>query len=371
MRKPSPTKALLWKVLKTNRLLTFGLAALVALVTVASLLPPLVLRRILDGALANGETDRLPLLAGLFFGAYALVGLLDFGKAYLLNVAGQRIVRSLRSAMAAKLERLRTGYFTHNAPGTVTSYFLNDVEAVDALFSDGVVSMAIDCCKLIGALASIWVFSARLGLFATLLLPLIAVLTAFFRRRMLAAQKRNLAELSRVNKHIGETLRCLRMLKGFHKEAYMERRYEDVLAENYATMNLVNRYDACYSPIIQIVTAVAVSTVLLLASGGGNALGVTIGTLAAAITLVSSLFSPVDNLGTELQSIQSGLAGIRGVDAFLAEPEDVRASTPLPLDRLRREGARLRFEHVTFAYDDDKPVLRDLDLDVRPGERLR
>ncbi|MEG1682733.1 MAG: ABC transporter ATP-binding protein [Oscillospiraceae bacterium] len=359
------TKEILWAVLRKNGLQTALLFAIVLCVVGLSLLPPQILRRVIDGCLLSGRAEGLPLLAALYFGSFLLIGLFDCWKGLAITVLGQKIVRALRSEMAEKLTRIRAGYFSRTPGGTIASHLINDVEAVDTLFSDGILAMGIDCLKVVGIVGSIWLFSVPLGLFTLCLLPLLYGLTAFFRRRMLASQTANLQELGRVNNQIAESLKNALMLKVFHKEAYMEARYADILQENYATMERVNFYDSCYSPLIQLLTAGATAAVLLLAAGETGLLS--IGEVAATVTLLTGLFTPVDNLGMELQRIQKGISGLHRVDAFLALEED--AKTEAPMDTTLGSAA-FRFDDVSFSYEPGTPVLSHLNLQVAAGEHI-
>lgn len=360
------TKNIVLDVIRGNRLLAGGMVLIVICVTLLSLLPPQILKRLIDEHLAAGRMEGLLTASFLYLGVFALGGIFDFLKGVCLTAFGQKLVSSIRYEMARKMTRIEAGYFSANSGGTIASRFLNDVENVNALFSDGIISMMIDCFKVVGIVISIWLFNAPLGVFVLCLLPFIYLLTTFFRRRMLASQKKNLVELGRVNNHIAESIKNVWMIKSFHKEEYMESRYQGLLNANYQTMNRVNGYNACYSPIIQIVTALACAAVLLLACGQNGAFGISIGMLAATIAFITNLFDPIDNLGTELQSIQMGISGIQSVDEFLAQQEEIKTETEMDLEELRTRGASLRFEQVSFSYDEASPVLKQIDLAFPP-----
>lgn len=364
------TKNIVFDVIRSNRLLSYGMVVIVAGVTLLSLLPPQILKQIIDGHLAAGRMEGLLGASFLYLGVFALGGIFDFLKGVCLTAFGQKLVSNIRYEMAEKMTHIEAGYFNTNSGGTIASRFLNDVENVNSLFSDGIISMMIDCFKVVGIVVSIWLFSARLGVFVLCLLPFIYLLTTFFRRRMLASQTKNLRELGRVNNHIGESVKNMWMIKSFHKEEYMEMRYQRLLKTNYQTMNQVNSYNACYSPIIQVVTALACAAVLLLACGKNGAFGISIGMLAATIAFITNLFAPIDNLGTELQSIQMGISGIQSVDEFLARPEENKTETEMNLSELRAQGASLRFDRVSFAYDEHASVLKQIDLTVLPHTNI-
>ncbi len=345
-----------------------ALVVVIAAVAAASLLPPQVLRLIVDDYLLAKRPQGLLAMGLLYLGSFALVGFFDFLKGWLLTAVGQIIVKNVRSQMQRKLNRLPASYFTENSGGRITSKFINDVDNISALFTSGVISMAIDCFKIVGIIISIWIFSSAMGVFALCLVPVIGLLTWFFKVRMLRSQKANLKELGRVNNHIGESVRNIFMIKAFHKEKYMEERYRTYLEENYRTMNQVNLYDSCYSPIIQVMTACSIGFILYLAAGGaGNLLGISIGQLTASVNLITNLFSPIDSLGTELSAIQKGMSGIGSVKDFLSQPEETKKET---FEELVDTDIELEFQHVGFAYEEGCDVIKDFNLKISSGEHV-
>lgn len=365
---------ILFGVLKKHWLYSASLTLIVVAVVGLSLLPPRILAYLIDNNLLPKNADGLLLISLLYFGAFALIGLFDFLKGLVLTVLGQKIVREIRGSMAEKLTRVRAGYFSANGGGTIASHLMVDVENINSLFSDGIISMLIDCFKIVGIVISIWVYSSQLGLFSLLLLPIVYGLTVFFRKRMLFSQTENLKEIGRVNNHIAETIKNNFMIRSFHKEEYMEENYKTTIKANFATLAKVNLYDSVYSPIIQMVTALATATIFLMASGGGSVFGLSIGMLAATIALITNLFAPVDSLGTELQSIQKGISGIVSVNNFFALDEDERHSEAeegsLDIASLKRDGACLHFNNLFFAYETGEPILSGLDLQLEPRESI-
>lgn len=370
-RKNSVTRRALDSVLKAQPWMAAALLLLVAAVVSASLIPPQLLRRIIDENLLPLRTEGLTEIAVLYFVVLAAIGALDFAKGALLTVLGQKLVCNMRAMLMEKTTRLPASYFSAHAPAEITSRVTVDVEYVSALFSDGVVSMCIDCCKIVGIVVSISMFSKRLGLAVMCLVPVIVLLTRFFQKRILAAQMQNLSELSHVNAHIAESVKNVRMIKLFSKEAYMERLYQKRLSANFATVDRVNFYDACYSPVIQLVRAAVIAAIVLLSSGGNSVLGISVGMLAASIELVSGLFAPIDALGTEIQNVQKGVSGIRRVNAFDCEPEEGEKHGRLSPETVRAFGrGMLQFEHVSFSYGTGTEILHDVSLSIENGQRV-
>ena len=370
--KRSLTTSTILKILRQNPLLSFALLFVIVAVVLLSLIPPQLLKMIIDQNLVLKNNQGLLRLALVYLAVLILIGFFDFLKGGLLTVFGQKIVKGLRMEMTLKLERISTTYFSANQPGSITSRFTNDVENVNSLFADGVISMMIDCFKIVGIVVSIWYFSVKLGILALCLVPVIYFVTRAFQRRMLAAQIKNLEQIGRVNSHISESLKNVHMIKSFSKEAYMEELYRGRLENNFRTLDRVNFYDSCYSPIIQVMRALVIALIVLLSTDQVQFLGISVGMVAASIELFTNLFAPIETLGTELQNVQKGISGVERINRFVLEPEepakDAALTANLILQGIRTAG--MRFEQVSFAYDADQPVLRDLNLAIPYGANV-
>ena len=359
-------------VLGKNRGKTVFLAAASLASVLLALAPPQIMREIIDRCLTPGVTDGLPRYALLYVVVVILAGAADFFQGWLLTFLGQRAIHVVRSEMMAKLTRLPARFFTENTPGQITSRVMADVSGIDELFSDGIVSMAVDSLKIFGIVVSIWIFSARLGLVALALLPLVFFITRFFRKRMYAAQVKNLEQLGRVNSHIAESVGAIFMVKLFCRERYMEEKYCRELRANYETNGRVILYDSSYAPLIQCIRAVVIAAVVLLSADQVSVLGISVGAVAATIDLMSQLLAPVEALGMEIQDIQKGLSGIGRIDEFLALPEDEKdpsITAEKVLDTLHENGA-VTFDGLRFTYDGETDVLRGISAAVAEKESV-
>lgn len=353
-----------WKVL--------ALLLLVALVVLASLAPPQILRIIIDRHLAPGHREGLAILAVCYVAVVLLSAIMEAVKSALLAEGGQRMVTELRRKMGSKLFRLPLSSFTHHSPGEVASHFSNDAEQVNALFSNGLANLVIDLSKVIGIVVSIALFSPRLALLVLCFIPVIIVITRGFRRAMFRSQQANLQELSHVSSTLAETLAALPMIKSYAREPYMEAQYRKELSENFTTMDRVNSYDSVFSAIITILKSVVIALTVLLSAQSGWSLGITAGMLAASIDLVSDLFKPIDALGMEMEQIQKGRSGIAAIDRFLSLAEEPPKNEKLTLeDVLPSHSATLCFQHVSFRYPDgSEDVLTNMDLAIPAGEHV-
>ena len=352
--------------------LTLALLAAVAGAVLLGLTPPLVLERAVNG-LTEGKGIPLT-LALLYFGTLALAGIFDSGKAFLLTVLGQKLTRALRSAMCRKLSRLPASWFAGREPGAVASRFVGDVDTVESLFSSGIVSMAVDVCKVLSILAVIFVKSRGLGILMVLVTPLLLWMTRTFQKRMLRSQLQNRAAVSRVSHHVPETIHCIRMVHTLRKERYMADRYDSAIQDSYQAMEKSNFYDSVYSPIVLIISALVVAVMMVCAALGGGMqelFGMSVGTAVAVIAYVGKVFGPLESIGMEIQSVQSAVAGVRRIREFLSEPEEKPTDASLTLDALRRSGKpAVEVADVTFSYDGELNVLQNCGFTVTEGESV-
>ena len=349
-----------------HRLLSVGTLLCAAASVLASLLPPLLLARVIDGL-----TGGIPLTfaaALLYFGSLALEGVLTSAQETLLEILGQKMTHALRAEMSRKLARLPAATLSAQNPGELAARFSGDVDTVEALFTSGVISMAADACRILSILAVIAVKNAGLALILLPVLPLLAAFTRHVQRRTLAAQMENRRAVAAISAQVPEALHNIRTIRALGLEDYMSARYDRRIGESYAAVEKTNFYDAVYSPVVLTLNAAVVGVVMLLsASGDARVLtlfGMSVGTSVAVINYISRIFAPIESLGMEIQTIQSAMAGVKRINAFLAQPE--RAAQAAESAAVPRGDVAV--DHVTFGYG-GRTVLSDLSFTVKAGEQ--
>lgn len=363
----SSLRGVLAGVVRSNKLLTAALAVVIAADILLTLVPPLVLEGVVNSLTAGQEISLA--VALLYFGAVAGSSAMDALKSASVTVTGQKVTHGLRSAMARKLDRLPAGYFTRHTGGAVSSLFVNDVDTVRALFDEGIVSMAIDVCKVVGIIAVIFTRSVGLGVLLLVVTPFLFLLTRAFQRRMLAAQLANRQAVANMNAQVPETVRVMRTVRNLGRERFMEERYDTCVRDCFASMERVNLYDSVYSPIVVTCGSLVIAAVMVLASLGGGVqefFGMSVGTAAAVVAYVGKVFEPLGAIGMEIESIQQAIAGVKRVKAFLGEEERTEANLA------PQEQALLAVElaGVDFGYEDGRAVLKNFALDIAPGEMV-
>lgn len=354
--------------------LSLGIVLAVAGAIVTALLPPWILGSIVDTITAGNAVPVA--LVILYFAFTVLTGLTESLREGLLTVFGQKITHALRSSMMEKYTNLTAGELTKQEPGTIVSRFVGDVDTVENLFTSGIISMFADACKIISILVVIWLKNRGLAIVLLILLPFLYWFTRTVQKNMLKAQIENRRAVGRASGHVPETLHNIRTVHTLGKERYMEERYDEYIAESYRAVDRTNFYDAIYSPVILILNAIVVAVVMLFsASGNAKALtlfGMSAGTAVAVINYISQIFTPVESLGMEIQTIQSAVAGVHRINEFYALeelPERVRnLETPVVTEE---ETPFVELQNVTFAYEDDsRKILHHLSFKVYPGEQV-
>lgn len=354
--------------------LSLGIIISVCGAVITALYPPLVLGKIVD-TLTTGS--QLPVYLVFLYMAFTVItGLMEATREGLLTIFGQKITHALRSGLMEHFVRLSTDSLNKQEPGAVVSRFVGDVDTVENLFTSGIVSMFADACKIISILAVIWFRNKGLATVLIVLLPFLFWFTRHIQKNMLDAQLKNRRAVSRASGHVPETLHNIRTIHNLGKEKYMEKRYDEYISDSYKAMEKTNFYDAVYSPVILILNAVVVAVVMLF-SASGNAkvltlFGMSAGTAVAVINYISQIFSPVESLGMEIQTIQSAIAGVRRINEFFELPvldnnEELQAEKTFDS---KNDTPYVQFNDVTFGYEADHIVIADKTFVVNRGEQV-
>lgn len=354
--------------------LSLGILLAVVGAIVTALLPPWILGSIVD-TITAGNVVPVALVI-LYFAFTVLTGLTESIREGLLTVFGQKITHALRGSMMDKYTNLTAGELTKQEPGTIVSRFVGDVDTVENLFTSGIISMFADACKIISILVVIWLKNRGLAIVLLILLPFLYWFTRTVQKNMLKAQIENRRAVGRASGHVPETLHNIRTIHTLGKERYMEKRYDEYIAESYRAVDRTNFYDAIYSPVILILNAIVVAVVMLF-SASGNAkvltlFGMSAGTAVAVINYISQIFTPVESLGMEIQTMQSAIAGVHRINEFYALeelPERVR-NLEIPVVP-EEEMPFVELQNVTFAYEDDsRKILHHVSFKVYSGEQV-
>ncbi len=369
MKQKGMVRNVIFDTVKKQKWLSLGIVVAVVGAVVATLIPPLILAKIVD-TITAGTGVSVPFIV-LYFLMLALTGFLESAREGLLTVFGQKITHALRSRLMEKFVNLTADSINQQEPGTLVSRFVGDVDTVENLFTSGIISMFADACKIVSILVVIWFENRGLTFVLLVILPFLFGFTRHVQKNMLAAQIANRKAVGRASAHVPETLHNIRTIHCLGKENYMEERYDQYIGESYQAMERTNFYDAVYSPVILILNAIVVAVVMLLSASGNPEVlaffGMSAGTAVAVINYISQIFGPVESLGMEIQTIQSALAGIHRINEFfeLEEKEPLEEKE----QKMQENLPFVELKNVTFGYD-EHVVLDRLSFQVLDGDQV-
>lgn len=380
MKRNRQVNRIIFQTVKKQKILSVGILCAVVGAVVAALIPPIILAKMIDRITAGKTADFGMIL--LYVVMLWLTGVMESARESLLTIFGQKMTHALRSSLMEKFTALTTDEVNRQEPGGLVSRFVGDVDTVENLFTSGIISMFADACKIISIIAVIWFQNRGLTVVLLVLLPFLFCFTRHAQKNMLDAQIANRKAVARAFGHVPETLHNIRTIHNLEKENYMEERYDTYISECYQAMEKTNFYDAVYSPVILILNAIVIAVVMLLSASGNQTVltffGMSAGTAVAVINYISQIFTPVESLGMEIQTIQSAIAGIHRINEFFGLKEretedDVFKTTSDEKCRAMLsktdEVPFVEFKDVTFGYD-EHIVLDHLNMKVMDGDQV-
>ncbi len=329
---------------------------------------PTTTRLAIDRAIPAHDRSLLGLLAGAFALALVLEFFVEYAQTLLTARIGQRAMQDLRMALFGKLQRLPIAFYDRNPVGRLMTRVTSDVEALNELFTTGVVALLGDAMALTAIVVWMLVVDWRLALAAFLVLPGIAVVAQRFRVRLGEAYREIRVRLARINAFLQEHLSGMRVVQLFGAERRTAVTHETVNREHLVAHLASIKVFAAFFPALEVLIAVALASLLLT---GGHLVRegtLTVGVLAAFLQLARRFFQPMQDLAEKLNAVQAAVASSERIFRLLDEPE---AAAPPAGARARHAGARgaLAFEDVWFRYADDQDwVLRGVSFTVQPGQ---
>jgi ATP-binding cassette subfamily B protein len=346
-------------------------AALVLAAAAAELVPPLVIRDIVDRHLTVGRADGLPWLALLYLAGVATVQAMTFLYGYLAAAVAQSVLSDLRTRLFAHLLRLPASWFDRVAIGDAISRCTADVDTLDTVFSSGVLVLLASLVRLVTIAVAMLALSPGLSLIAALIAAPLVLVTRALQVRVRLAERETRLAIGAVNTRLQEDLRGIEVIRAFGREPELVAGFRQVLGRGLAASNRSTFYSALYTPTTAIVSGIAVAG--LLAAGSARlfeATSISLGTLTAFILLMQRFFQPITALGEEWQTVQGAMAGAERIFDALAVPADERSAPERAGTNGGASSWAIRLHGVEFGYAEGQPVLHDLSLRVRAGEHV-
>lgn len=366
--------------LKRHYKMVLLLCVLILCCALSELLPSYALRYLIDSFLTpkiNGQdvsSKGLWLMSIIYFLSYALISIFTILENITIDQFGQKLIHELRYEMMKKTTRLKSTYFTHHGTGEMTSKLSDDVNAIETLFASGLITLIVSLFKVIGILISVFFFSWMLGLILLLIIPILYLITRIFQKKMLRNQINNRKAINGLNNHLSESAENILTIHNLNEEQYREKGFKKLLDKSYNSLNRSAVFDSIYSPIIQMIKAILIAVVSFLVcyyEGKTSLFGLSVGTFAASLSLISNVFSPIENIGQEMQSMQEGISGVKRVEDFMSESEIPEKDLTIKADDILKEKEILKIDDMTFRYEDgDVDIFQHVSFALSQKEKV-
>jgi ABC-type multidrug transport system fused ATPase/permease subunit len=345
-------------------------AMLIALVlgTAASLAPPVLAKEAIDQGIVKHHTGTLVLVVSAFLAAALLVWLMTSAQTYLVGWVGQRALSDLRLRIFTHLQRQPIGFYESRPAGVLISRMTNDVEALESLVTDSVVTLFQSGLTLIGAIGVLLYLDVELALLTFCIIPFVAALSIWFRLTSTGAFRRTRETIGSLTGYLQETLSGIRVVRSFGAEPIHEARFAELNADNQEANMVTVRLNAAYFPAVEMLSGVALALIILY--GGLQAIDghITVGTIVAFVATVSFLFEPIQQLSQLYTTYQSGMAALEKIFQLLDVEPDLEDRPGA--EQLGRIAGEIDFEDVSFAYKGTTLALEHITLHVPPGQTV-
>lgn len=342
------------------------------------LIPPQILKKIIDSNISRGVYAGVWKLSSYYLLAVVLSGVFDFLRELMMAIIGQDMLANIRYNMAKKLSYLSISYFSSNAVGEIMSRFTSDVDSVGMLFTEGVVGILSDSLKVLGIIVSIYILSHVLTLYVLILIPIIYLLTRLFKSSIFKAQMEARKAVGHINGFIQELFNGIRTIKIFGMENNFISDFQKPLNQNIEAVHKTSTLDSLFPCLMQLFRAITITIIVIIAAPTGiGALGLSIGSIAAAIDLISRMLAPIEAIAMEFQTIQEAFAGLKRINEFDSEEEEKRyissndaSMMELSLDKSSYNYLSISIKDVSFSYINGKDIVKNISFNIKPGTKV-
>jgi ABC-type multidrug transport system fused ATPase/permease subunit len=338
----------LLELLRPYRLRVAGMLGALVLGTAASLAPPLLAKLAIDRGIERHDVHALVLVVVAFLGSALLVWLMTYAQTYLVGWVGQRALADLRIRIFTHLQSQPIGFFESRPAGVLISRMTNDVEALESLVTDSVVTLFQSGLTLVGAIGVLLYLDVKLALLTFCIIPFVAGLSIWFRLVSAGAFRRTRETIGSLTAYLQETLSGIRVVRSFGQEPVHEARFAELNADNQDANMVTVRLNASYFPAVEMLSGIALALIVLY--GGYQAIDshLSLGTIVAFVATLAFLFEPIQQLSQLYTTYQSGMAALEKIFLLLDTQPDLTDRPDAPaLGPIRGE---VSFDDVSFAY---------------------
>lgn len=354
--------------IKKNKSLFVILLCSIVITLVLTLLPPLILEKGINELVQNKEISFY--LALMYFMILVFVGISESIRESSITIFGEKVLHELRSEMSKKISRIESSYLINHDSGEIATIFVTDVDTIETLFNEGVISMVIDMCSVISIIIVVFMKSVGLGILLCLASPLLMIFTRITQQRMLKSQIENREAIAKAGEIIPETLKNKRVIHNIDGEIFMENKYDANISKSYKAIQKSNFYDSIYSPVVLVFNAIIIAIVMILSTTNNPfsyLFNMSVDTATALISYVNKVFKPLESIGMEIQNVQTAVAGITRINALFHEREMTQNHTVNHFDKNK---LAVSVNNITFGYDKNQAILKDYSLEVKHNETV-
>jgi ATP-binding cassette subfamily B multidrug efflux pump len=349
-------------------------AAFVLILAISGLklVGPYLTKVAIDEYIANDDLAGLNLVALLYVLALLAEFVLSYLQTYIMNLTGQRIMFDMRREIFAHIQRLHPAFFDKNPVGRILTRVTTDVDALNELFTAGVVTVFGDIFMLLGIMIVLIMLNWKLALVSFAVLPALFVVSLIFKRKVRESYRRVRTRIARMNAFIQENITGMQVVQLFRQEPRKLGEFDELNREHMEANLQSIFYYAFFYPVVQLLGAVAIA--LIIWYGGGRVMAgtLTLGALVAFIQYSEKFYRPISDLTEKFNILQSAMASSERIFGLLDTKPMIVGSVQQSVADAKQsmEAGRIRFEGVWFSYQGEEWVLKDVDLDIKPGERI-
>lgn len=332
-----------------------------------NVLRPYLINIMVDDYILKYDLEGLARMSMVFLGVVILTVIARYYFTYQVNVLGQSIIRDLRVRVFKHITSLKLTYFDKTPVGTSTTRTINDIETINSIFTQGVITIIADILSMVVIIAVMFITSWKLTLICLLTMPLMVIATYIFKEKVKVSYQKVRNQISAMNAFLNERITGMRIVQIFNKEEQEQDKFDEINVK-YKKANLDSiLYYAIFYPVVEIISALSLALMIWWGAGAYIQDQVSFGALVAFQVYISMLFRPLRMLADSFNTLQMGLVAAERVFTLIDRTDQISDNGDVEVDRF--EG-KVEFENVSFSYENETDVLKSLSFSIPKNETL-
>ncbi|GLR16972.1 ABC transporter ATP-binding protein [Portibacter lacus] len=355
------------KLAKPYKGLFISVGILAVVIAPISAIRPYLINIIVDDHIFNNDIPGLIRMSLIFVAAVLAAVILQYIFIYSVNLLGQQVIRDLRVRVFNHILSLKLRFFDTTPIGTITTRTINDVEAINNVFAQGVVTIVADILSIFAVLGLMFFTSVKLTLICLITMPLMMLATYVFKEKVKASYQNVRTQISKMNAFLNERITGMRIVQIFNAEKQEREKFKKI-NRDYTKANLnAILYYAVFYPVVEIISALSLALLVWWGAGGYISGSVSFGALVAFPMYLDLLFRPIRMLADKFNTLQMGMVAADRVFKVLDNTDKIENKGNIYIEKLEGD---IKFDDVSFSYDDENYVLHDINFEVKEGSTL-